>query len=190
MTMDEETLLLEVEASMEEALEHMTTDFGGVRTGKASPSLVDNMDIYVASYGSNMKLKSLAVVSTPDARSILIQPFDPGTLNDIKKAIAESRLNITPIIDARSVRLPIPELSGERRKELCKYVKSLAEETRVRVRGARKSGMDGVKKLKADNVLTEDGVRLAEDKVQKLTDKYVKKIDALVEAKEKEIMTV
>ncbi len=188
--MDEETLLLETETSMEEAVERMSEDFGGVRTGKASPSLVDNMDIYVASYGSSMKLKSLAVVSTPDARSILIQPFDPGTLNDIKKAIADSRLNITPIIDARSVRLPIPELSGERRKELVKYVKSLAEETRVRVRGVRKSGMDGIKKLKADNILTEDGVRTAEDKVQKLTDKYIKKIEELVVAKEKEIMTV
>ena len=188
--MDEETLLLETETAMDEAVERMTADFGGVRTGKAPPSLVDNMDVFVASYGTSMKLKSLAVVSTPDARSILIQPFDPGTLNDIKKAIAESRLNITPIIDARSVRLPIPELSGERRKELCKYVRSLAEETRVRVRGARKAGMDGVKKLKADNILTEDGVRLAEDKVQKLTDKYIRKVEELVEAKEKEIMTV
>ncbi len=188
--MDEETLLLEVESAMDEALSHMHDEFAGVRTGKASPSLVDNMDVYVASYGSSMKLKSLAVVSTPDARSILIQPFDPGTLNDIKKAISESRLNIAPIIDARSVRLPIPELSGERRKELVKYVKSLAEDTKVRVRAARKTGMDGVKKLKSDNVLTEDGVRLAEDKVQKLTDKYVKKIDEQVEAKEKEIMTV
>ena len=188
--MDEETLLLEVENAMDEALSHMHDEFAGVRTGKASPSLVDNMDVYVASYGSSMKLKSLAVVSTPDARSILIQPFDPGTLNDIKKAIAESRLNIAPIIDARSVRLPIPELSGERRKELVKYVKSLAEDTKVRVRAARKTGMDGVKKHKTDNVLTEDGVRLAEDKVQKLTDKYVKKVDEQVEAKEKEIMTV
>ena len=188
--MDEETLLLEVETAMEEALEHMLTDFGGVRTGKASPSLVDNMDIYVASYGTSMKLKSIAVVSTPDARSILIQPFDPSTLNDIKKAIAESRLNITPIIDARSVRLPIPELSGERRKELCKYVKSLGEDTKVRVRAARKSGMDGIKKMKADNILTEDGVRTVEDKVQKLTDKYTKKIDELSESKQKEIMTV
>ena len=188
--MDEETLLLETETSMEEAVERMMADFAGVRTGKASPSLVDNMDIFVASYGTSMKLKSIAVVSTPDARSILIQPFDPSTLNDIKKALAESRLNITPIIDARSVRLPIPELSGERRKELCKYVKSLAEDTRVRVRGARKAGMDGIKKLKSDNILTEDGVRLAEDKVQKLTDKFVKKIEELVVAKEKEIMTV
>ncbi len=188
--MDEETLLFDTETAMEEAVEHMSTDFGGVRTGKASPSLVDNMDIYVASYGTSMKLKSIAVVSTPDARSILIQPFDPGTLNDIKKAIAESRLNIAPIIDARSVRLPIPELSGERRKELVKYVKSIAEDTRVRVRAARKTGMDGIKKMKADNVITEDDVRRLEEKVQKLTDKFVKKIEELVEAKEKEIMTV
>lgn len=188
--MDEETLLFDTETAMEEAVEHMSTDFGGVRTGKASPSLVDNMDIYVTSYGTSMKLKSIAVVSTPDARSILIQPFDPGTLNDIKKAIAESRLNIAPIIDARSVRLPIPELSGERRKELVKYVKSIAEDTRVRVRAARKTGMDGIKKMKADNVITEDDVRRLEEKVQKLTDKFVKKIEELVEAKEKEIMTV
>ena len=188
--MDEETLLLETEASMDEVVERMSADFAGVRTGKASPSLVDNMDIFVSSYGMSMKLKAIAVVSTPDARSILIQPFDPSTLNDIKKSIAESKLNITPIIDARSVRLPIPELSGERRKELCKYVKSLAEDTRVRIRGVRKSGMDSIKKMKADNVLTEDGVRQAEDKVQKLTDKYVKKVDELVVVKEKEIMTV
>ena len=188
--MDEETLLLEIESSMEECLAHMESDFEGVRTGKASPGLVDNMDVYIASYGSSMKLKSIAVVSTPDSRSILIQPFDPDTLNDIKKAIAESKLNLNPVIDARSVRLPIPELSGERRQELCKYVKTLAEETRVRIRASRKNGMDGIKKLKADNVLTEDGVRLTEEKVQKLTDKFVKKIDELVIAKEKEILTV
>ena len=188
--MDEETLLLETETSMDEAVEHMNSEFAGVRTGKASPSLVNDMNIYVASYGTSMKLKSLAVVSTPDARSILIQPFDPSTLNDIKKAIAESRLNITPIIDARSVRLPIPELSGERRKELVKYVKSIAEDTRVRVRAVRKTGMDGIKKMKADNVITEDDVRRLEEKVQKLTDKATKKIEELVEAKEKEIMTV
>ena len=108
----------------------------------------------------------------------------------IKKAIAESRLGISPIIDARSVRLPIPELTGERRKELCKHVKTLSEETRVRIRGVRKTGMDGIKKLKADNILTEDGVRTAEDKVQKLTDKYVKMVGDLVASKEKEIMTV
>ncbi len=188
--MDEETLLLETETAMENVMERMNADFDGVRTGKASPALVDNMDIFISSYGSSMKLKSIAVVSTPDARSILIQPFDHSTLHDIRKAIEESRLNLNPVIDARSVRLPIPELSGERRQELCKFVKGLAEDTRVRVRAARKTGMDSIKKMKADNVLTEDGARGAEEKVQKLTDKFVKMIDEQVAAKEKEIMTV
>ncbi len=188
--MDEETLLLETETSMEMVMERMNEDFDGVRTGKASPALVDNMDIFISSYGSSMKLKSIAVVSTPDARSILIQPFDHSTLHDIRKAIEESRLNLNPVIDARSVRLPIPELSGERRQELCKFVKGLAEDTRVRIRAARKVGMDSIKKMKADNVLTEDGARGAEEKVQKLTDKFVKIIDEQVTAKEKEIMTV
>ncbi len=188
--MDEETLLMETEEAMENVMERMRADFDGVRTGKASPSLVDNMDVYIASYGSTMKLKGIAVVSTPDARSILIQPFDPSTLHDIKRAIEESRLNLNPVIDARSVRLPIPELSGERRQELVKFVKSLAEDTRVRLRAARKVGMDGIKKLKTDNVLTEDGVRLAEDKVQKLTDKFVKVVDEQVAIKEKDILTV
>ena len=188
--MDESTLLEDIEMNMEGAMENLQRDLDGVRTGKASPAIVDNMDIFVQSYGSNMKLKSIAVVSTPDARSILIQPFDPSTLNDIKRSIDESRLNLNPMIDARSVRIHIPELSGERRKELCKFTKGLAEEGRVRIRAARKSGMDGVKKLKADNVLTEDGVRGAEEKVQKLTDKYVKLIEELVTAKEKEIMTI
>ncbi len=188
--MDEATLLEETEFSMQGAIENLQRDLDGVRTGKATPSIVDNMDIFVQSYGSSMKLKSIAVVSTPDARSILIQPFDPSTLNDIKRSIDESRLNLNPMIDARSVRINIPELSGERRKELCKYTKGLAEEGRVRIRASRKEGMDGIKKLKADNILTEDGVHGAEEKVQKLTDKYVKVVEELVAAKEKDIMTI
>ncbi len=188
--MDEATLMMEVEGSMEIIIDRLNEDFDGLRTGKASPGLVENMEINVISYGSTMKLKSMAVVSTPDARSILIQPFDPSTLNDIKRSIESSRLNLTPIIDARSVRLPIPELSGERRVEMCKYAKTLAEETRVRLRSARKTGMGAIKKLKADNILTEDGVVGAEEKVQKLTDKYVKEVSTLLEAKEKDIATV
>jgi len=188
--MDEETLILETESNMETVIEHLQMDFDGVRTGKASPGLVDNMDIYVHSYGSSMKLKSIAVVSTPDARSILIQPFDPSCLNDIKKAISDSKLNLNPVIDARSVRLPIPELSGERRKELCKFVKGMGEDIRVKIRAARKTGMDGIKKLKADKVLTEDNARQYEEKVQKLTDKYIKTIEEMIVSKDKEIMTV
>lgn len=188
--MDAETLLLETEDAMEKILAHMAQEFGGVRTGKASPALVENLDVHVTSYGSTMKLKGIAVISTPDARSILIQPFDPSTLHDIQRAINESKLNMNPIIDARSVRLPIPELTEDRRRDLVKYVKSLAEDTRVRIRGCRRDGMEGAKKLKAGNVVTEDGQHDLEDKVQKLTDKFIKSIDEQVAAKEKDIMTI
>lgn len=188
--MDAETLILETEESMEKILLHMGHEFTGVRTGKASPTLVENLDVNISSYGSTMKLKSIAVISVPDSRSILIQPFDPSTLHDIQRAINESKLNLNPMIDARSVRLPIPELSQERRKELAKYVKGLAEDTRVRIRSARRDGMDSAKKLKASNLITEDTQRDMETDIQKLTDKYIKLIDEQTAVKEKEILTV
>jgi ribosome recycling factor len=188
--MDPETLLLSVEEEMEKAIAFLNHEFSGVRTGKASPALVENLDVSIASYGSVMKLKAIAVISTPDARSILIQPFDPGTLHDIERAVRESRLNLNPVIDARSVRVPIPELSQERRKDLVKHARQLSEDARVRVRGCRKDGMTAIKKMKADNVITEDDQKKLEEKVQKLTDKAVKAIDEAFAVKEKDIMTV
>lgn len=188
--MDAETLLLETEDSMVKGVEFAKLEFSGVRTGKASPGLVENLDVTVSSYGSTMKMKGLAVISTPEARLIVIQPFDPSTIHDIARAINESKLNLNPIVEARSIRLPIPALTEERRKELVKLIKSQGEEARVRVRGARKDGMDTAKKLKADNIVTEDGQRDLETQIQKLTDKYVKEIDDLAVAKEKDIMTV
>ncbi len=188
--MDAETLLLETEEAMMKAVDYAKQEFSGVRTGKASPSLVENLDVHVTSYGSTMKLKGLAVISTPEPRLIVIQPFDPSTVNDIGRAINESKLNLNPMIEGRSIRLPIPALTEERRKDLVKLVKSQAEEARVRVRGARKNGMDAAKKLKADNIVTEDGQRDLETQIQKLTDKYVKEIDEMVTVKEKDIMTI
>lgn len=188
--MDAETLLLETEVGMDKAVEYMVQEFSGVRTGKASPALVENMDVNIVSYGSVMKLKGIAVISTPDARTILIQPFDPSTLDDINRAIRESRLNLNPVIDARSVRIPIPELSEERRKDLVKHTKQLAEEARVRARACRRDSMESAKKLKASNIITEDGQHDLEAKIQKLTDAAVKKIDDAFAVKEKEIMTV
>ena len=184
--MDAETLLLETEESMLKAVDFAKQEFSGVRTGKASPGLVENLDVHVSSYGSVMKLKGLAVISTPEPRLILIQPFDPS----IGRAINESKLNLNPLVEGRSIRLPIPALTEERRKDLVKLVKSHAEEARVRVRGARKAAMDSAKKLKAENIVTEDGQRDLETQIQKLTDKYVKEIDELVAVKEKDIMTI
>lgn len=178
------------EAAMKKAVEHMIQEFSAVRTGKASPALVDNLDVHVASYGSKMKLKGLAVITTPEPRMIMIQPFDPSTTGDIEKAIRESRLGLNPVSDGRSLRLPIPELSEERRKELVKMVKSLAEESRVRVRACRKEGMDSAKKLKTDGEITEDQQRDLEGEVQTLTDKYIKELDETLASKEKEVMTV
>ncbi len=178
------------ETAMQKAVEHMVQEFSSVRTGKASPALVDNLDVMVASYGSKMKLKALAVITTPEPRMIMIQPFDPSTTGDIDKAIRESKLGLNPVDDGRSLRLPIPELSEERRKDLVKSVKAMAEESRVRVRACRKEGMDAAKKLKADGDITEDGMRDLEGDVQKLTDKFVKEVDTALASKEKEVMTV
>ena len=179
-----------VEDSMQKAVDYTTQEFTSIRTGKASPALVENLDVNVPSYGSVMKLKGLAVITTPEPRMLVVSPFDPSTVEDIDKAIRESKLGLNPVNEGTKLRLPIPELSEERRIELVKSVKAMAEEGRVRIRAARKDGMDTGKKMKADNEITEDGQRDYEASVQDLTNKFVKQIDELVDAKEKEVMTV
>jgi len=175
---------------MHKGVEYMIHEFASVRTGKASPALVENIDVQVASYGSTMKMKQLAVISAPEPRLLTIQPFDPSTTADIERAIKESKLGINPSVDGKNIRLPIPELSGDRRKDLVKMVKQMAEDARVRVRSERKSGMDQIKAAKAENTITEDAQHDLEAEVQTLTDKHVKEIDAHVTSKEEEILTV
>ena len=186
MTSDE--ILLETEEAMEKSVDYMNHEFASLRTGKASPALVDNID--VNAYGASMKLKQLALISTPEPRLLVIQPFDASVTRDIEKALIESKLGITPAVDGKLIRLPIPELSEERRKELAKTAKHMAEEARVRVRGARRDGIDSVKKLEKEGDITEDDRRGLEAEIQKLTDKYVKDIDGHLETKEKDIMKV
>ena len=158
--------------------------------GQGFPGLVENLDVHVSSYGSVMKLKGLAVISTPEPRLILIQPFDPSTVHDIGRAINESKLNLNPLVEGRSIRPPIPALTEERRKDLVKLVKSQAEEAPC-ARARRPEGRHGFRqKLKAENIVTEDYQRDLETQIQKLTDKYVKEIDELVAVKEKDIMTI
>lgn len=188
--MDPDTVLLETEDAMNKSVEYMIHEFAGVRTGKASPGLVENLDVHVQSYGSTSKLKQIAVISTPEPRLITISPFDPGTVRDIERAIKESRLGINPAVDGKTIRLPIPELSEERRRDLVKLIKGMAEDGRVRVRGERKSAMDRTKKMKADSAITEDQMHDLEKEIQTVTDKYVKDIDEHVEKKEAEIMRV
>src|SRR5436309_11599937 len=167
--MNKDDILLEAEMSMEKSVDHLVHEFSGVRTGKASPALVENID--VQAYGSTMKLKQLALITTPESRLLVLQPFDAGTIQDIERALKESKIGITPAVDGKIIRLPIPELSEERRKELAKSLGRMAEEARVRVRSKRHAALDEAKKLKAAGELTEDGLRDVQNEVQKLTDR-------------------
>lgn len=181
-------MLLNAEEAMDKALNHMTHEFAAVRTGKASPGLVENID--VDAYGSHMKLKQLALITTPEPRLLVVQPFDASTVKAIEKALKESRIGINPAVDGKIIRLPVPELSEERRRDLVKTIKAMAEETRVRVRTARRDAIEAARKSEKSGTMTEDGLATFEDEVQKLTDQYNGKIDAQVTSKEAEIMKV
>jgi ribosome recycling factor len=186
--MSSEDILLETEMAMEKSVDYMVHEFSSVRTGKASPALVENVD--VQAYGSTMKLKQLALITTPEPRLLVVQPFDASTVQDIERALKESKIGIMPMVDGKLIRLPIPELSEERRKELVKSLSKMAEEARVRVRANRRTALDDAKKLKADHTLTEDGLRDLEADVQKLTDRFVKSVDDHLGRKEAEILKV
>jgi ribosome recycling factor len=188
--MTPESSLATATLEMDAALENLKREFSSIRTGKASPALVENLEVGIAAYGSQMKLKELAVITTPEARMIMVQPFDPSTANEIDKALRESKLGFNPINEGRVLRIPIPALTEERRKEYVKTLKTMGEDARVRVRAGRKDGMDAGKKMKNDKVLTEDGVRDFESDIQEATDTHIKLVDELVAAKEKEVMTV
>ena len=188
--MDPDEAILEVEETMIKCVDYLLHEFTGVRTGKASPALIENLDVHVHAYGGVSKLKSLAVISSPEPRMLMVQPFDPATTRDIERAIRESKLSLNPAAAERSLRVPIPELSEESRLEMVKLIKQLAEEAKVRLRAMRKDGMDAAKKMKAANEITEDGQKDFEDEVQSLTNKYTKKVDEHAAAKEAELMKV
>src|ERR1700681_2285325 len=186
--MTAEEILFEAEVSMDKSVDYMVHEFSSVRTGKASPALVENVD--VQAYGSSMKLKQLALITTPEPRLLVVQPFDASTVQDIERALKESKIGITPQVDGKIIRLPIPELSEERRKDLTKALSKMAEEARVRIRSNRHAALDEAKKLKGGGGISEDGLRDLEADVQKLTDRFVKSIDDHLKHKETEIMKV
>ena len=186
--MDPDEILMNTEEAMEKAAHYLQHEMSTIRTGKASPALVENID--VEAYGSQMKLKQLALISTPEPRLVVIQPFDMSTVQVIEKALKESRIGINPNVDGKIIRLPIPALTEERRRELVKNIKQMAEEARVRVRGARRDGLEALKKAQKGGGITEDDLERYEKDVQKFTDDFVKKIDESVESKEAEVMKV
>ena len=175
---------------MQKASEYVFHEMATVRTGKASPALVENINVHVESYGSSMPMKQIALISTPDPRLLTVQPHDPSIVADIERALRESKLGINPSVDGRLIRLPIPEISEERRKDLVKVVREMAEQGRIRVRSARKDAMDSLKAALKNSDVTEDIFHDMEGEVQKLTDKYVKSIDEHLTAKEEDVMTV
>ena len=178
----------DTEAKMNKAMEATRGDFASIRTGRAAPSLLDR--ILVEAYGSQVPLKQVASVSSPDGRSLLISAFDKNSVGAIRKAIETSDLGLNPNVDGTHVRLSIPPLTEDRRKELVKVIKKKSEEHKVAVRNIRHKAVDEIKGLQKGGEITEDGVKRGGDHVQKLTDKFVKQIDELVAGKEKEIMEV
>ena len=181
-------VLQDAKVKMTGSLDHLQHEFNGIRTGKASPALVE--DIRVDCYGSQSPLREIAGDNTPEPRLIVIQPWDQTTVPAIVKAIQSSSLGITPVDDGRVVRVPIPELTEERRKELDKHIKHMAEEARVSVRNIRHEENDRLKKMQKDNELTEDDLRDSENQIQKTTDEFIEKINAMLKRKEEEIFTV
>jgi len=181
-------ILLEAEDKMTKTEEVVQKEFAGVRTGKASPSLVEN--ILVEVYGSQMRIRELAGITTPESRMLLIQPWDATTVHPIEKAIQKSNLGLNPTVDKKFIRIVLPELSQERRQEFVKVVRKMAEDGRVAVRHVRRDAIETMKKESHDGDITEDELEHGEKEVQKLTDQYIAKIDAHLAHKEKEIMTV
>ena len=186
MTLDD--ILLEAEEKMIKTEQVVANEFVGVRTGKASPGLVENIQAEV--YGSMMRIRELGNISTPEPRMLVIQPWDVAALQPIEKALQKANLGLSPVIQGKLLRLAFPELSTERRQEFVKLIKKMAEDGRVAVRHIRRDAMDLFKKHAHDSGVTEDGKKQAEKDLQKLTDDCIAKIDAHVAAKEKEIMTV
>ena len=173
---------------MDKTLEHLEEDFGAVRAGRANAKVLDR--ITVQYYGSETPLNGVATISTPDARTLVIQPWDNKLLKDIQKAIQVSDLGINPQNDGKVIRLVFPQLTEERRKDLAKQVKKYAEDAKVAMRNIRRDGMDYVKKLKKSSEITEDDQKKAEKDLQDLLDKSIKKVDAALAAKEKELMSL
>jgi len=173
---------------MEGAIDHLKKELGGLRSGRASLSLLDR--IMVNYYGTPTPLKQVGNLAMPDSRLMTIQPWDPSIIKDLEKAILTSDLGLTPSNDGKIIRLPIPPLSEERRKELVKICKKLGEDTKIHIRGIRREGNDELKRLQKEATITEDELHHGEAEIQKITEREVKKVDELLKKKEEEILEI
>lgn len=177
-----------LEEKMKKTIQVLKEDFNSVRAGRANPAILDKISIDY--YGVATPIKQIASVNAPEPRLITIQPYDQSALTNIEKAIMQSDLGLNPTNDGKIIRLNIPQLTEERRKELIKVVKKMSEESKVAIRNQRRDANEQLKKMEKNGELTEDDLKLAQDEVQKITDKFVKEIDELLSKKEKEILEV
>ncbi|MCQ2380320.1 MAG: ribosome recycling factor [Victivallaceae bacterium] len=183
-----ELLVDEIDDYMKKAETALKNAFAGIRTGKASPSMLDG--VMVDYYGAQTRVRDIANITAPEPRLLVIQPWDAHAVSAIEKAILTSDLGITPMSDGRLLRLPIPELSQERRQTLARQAKSTCEDAKVSLRNIRREGNETAKKAEKDGKLTEDELKKMLDDIQKLTDSYIANFDAILATKEKELMTV
>lgn len=186
--MDKNELIAKVKDGMEKSIKALQGDLQKIRTGRASANILE--DVKVDSYGSLVPLNRVATMATPEARLITVSPFDKSMLGAIEKAILTSGLGLTPNNDGKIIRVPIPALSEERRKEIAKQVKKLGEESKVAIRHHRQEGNNKAKSSQKDHGWSEDESKRATDEIQKLTDSYIKKIDEACAAKEKEVLSM
>ena len=179
-------LYVEVRKRMDAQIEHVRREFGGVRTGRASVTILDS--VHVEAYGSHMPLNQVASLSIPEPSLIVAQPFDPSLMGAIEKAIRSSDLGLNPANDGKVIRIPIPALTDERRKELSRHVHKMTEEGRNHVRVVRRDANDKLKKMLKEHQISEDDERRALDEVQKITDQHIKMIDELQQKKDQELL--
>ncbi len=180
-------IMKELKRKMDRALEVLGQDFARIRTGRASVALLEG--IKVDAYGTAMPISQVASLAAPEPRLLTVQPWDTALMSDLEKAILRSDLGLTPSNDGKIIRIPIPPLTTERRKELVKSIKKMTEESKVALRNLRRDANEQLKELKKDKQISEDEAFKSQDEVQKVTDDYIKKLDALAAEKEKEIMT-
>jgi len=181
-------VLREAEGKMKKSVESLRQHLGTIRTGRASPALVEHLP--VEAYGSSMPLNQLAGISVPEARMIVIQPYDASTIKTIEKAIQNSELGINPSNDGRIIRLAIPQLTEERRRTLTKMVRSQVEESKVALRNIRREALDDLRQFEHEKLISEDEQRRGQEKLQELTDRYIRELDHIGAAKEAEVMEV
>ncbi|MEX0300015.1 MAG: ribosome recycling factor [Kordiimonas sp.] len=186
--MSDDIDLDDIERRMSGAVDSLKHEFAGLRTGRASTSLLDSVTVDV--YGANMPLNQVGTVSVPEARMLSVQVWDKANASAVEKAIRTAGLGLNPMLDGQLVRIPIPELNEERRQELARVAAKYSENSRISVRNVRKAGMDQLKKMEKDKLISEDDHKMYADEVQSLTDKFVAQIDSALETKEKEIMQV